>query len=70
MDTAKLLDEVENEIARLTKVAELLRGDTSTSPNKRGKGKGKRTMSAAGRKKIAAAQRKRWAKIHAEKKSA
>jgi hypothetical protein len=30
----------------------------------------KRTMSAAGRKKIAAAQRKRWAKIKAKKKAA
>ena len=30
----------------------------------------KRTMSAAGRKRIAAAQRKRWAKIKAKKKAA
>jgi hypothetical protein len=30
----------------------------------------KRTMSAAGRKKIAAAQRARWAKIKAKKKAA
>jgi hypothetical protein len=30
----------------------------------------KRTMSAAGRKKIAAAQRARWAKIRAKKKAA
>ena len=36
-----------------------------------GSGKGTRTMSAAGRKRIAAAQRKRWAKLRdAQKKAA
>lgn len=34
----------------------------------RRKGKGARTMSAAGRRRIAAAQRKRWAKIRAAQK--
>jgi hypothetical protein len=63
MDTATMLEEVEKEINRLQQVAELLRGGTSTSSKRKGKGKGSRKpMSAEARAKIAAAQRKRWAK--------
>ena len=51
---------------KLKGYAKILRafGGASTAPKKRRKG-----MSRAGRKKIAAAQRARWAKIRAEKKS-
>jgi hypothetical protein len=59
MDTARLLEEVENEISRLQQVATLLRGgDTKHSPKRRGR----KPMSAEARAKIAAAQKKRWAK--------
>jgi hypothetical protein len=57
MDTTKLLGEVKKEIKRLQKIASLLGGDST-------KGKG---MTQAARKKIAAAQKKRWAKVRAEK---
>jgi len=53
-----MLEEVEAEIARLQQVAKLLRGDTKPS-KRRG---ARKPMSAEARAKIAAAQRKRWAK--------
>jgi len=60
MDTSKLLEEVKTEIARLQKVVELLEdgsgSSTSTAKRKR------KPMSQEARAKIAAAQRKRWAK--------
>lgn len=58
MDTQALLEQVKQEIVRLQKVVDLLEGSTTVS-----KRKGKRKpMSAEARAKIAAAQRKRWAK--------
>jgi hypothetical protein len=57
-----MLREVEAEIARLQQVAELLRGGTSASPKPRKQRKKRAPMSQAARDKIAAAQRKRWAK--------
>ena len=54
-----MLAEVRAEIERLEKVAALLEGRDGSSPSKRGK---RRPMSAEARAKIAAAQRKRWAK--------
>lgn len=69
MDTNKLLQEVNAEISRLQQVADLLEGSTTVSKSK-GKGKGKRKLSRAARNKIAAAQRARWAKVHAAKKAA
>lgn len=60
MDTPKLLKEVKTEITRLEKIARLL---GSSSSKGRGKGKRKRKpMSQEARDKIAAAQKKRWAK--------
>jgi hypothetical protein len=71
------INKIRKEEARLTGVrkdiekklksyAKILRafGGASTGPKKR-----RKKMSAAGRKKIAAAQKARWAKIRAEKKS-
>ena len=46
-----------------------LAAESANGRKKRGRRKGHK-MSAAGRKAIAAAQRKRWAKIHAAKKAA
>jgi hypothetical protein len=62
MDTAKLLEEVKKEIKRLQKIAKLL-GEGSGST-------GKRKVSAKARAAIGAAQKKRWAKVRAEKKKA
>ena len=58
MNTEQIVAEVEAEIGRLQNVVALLRGTTSP----RAKGTGKRTMSAAARKRISDAQKARWAK--------
>jgi len=57
MNTKELLQSIDEEIARLTKVRDLLsnKSKATSAANKR------RPMSLAGRKRIAAAQRKRWA---------
>jgi hypothetical protein len=60
MDTPHLVEEVKKEIARLQQVVDLLEGTTTVS-KRRGKGS-RKPMSAEAREKIAAAQRKRWAK--------
>ena len=65
MDTERLLQEVEAEIQRLEQVAKLLRGDSSSGRG-RGKRRHRKPMSAEARAKIAAAQRKRWAKTKKE----
>jgi hypothetical protein len=59
MDTQRILHDVEAEIAKLQRVADVLRGITSNGSEPRGKRKG---MSAAARKKISLAQKARWAK--------
>ena len=68
MDTARLLKEVEDEILRLEKVRDLLRGDGK--PSKRGRKAGTRKLSAKARRAISAAQKARWAKVRASKKAA
>jgi hypothetical protein len=68
MNTRDILSAIDAEIARLQSARSLLAGTTSTK--RRGQPRTstspiapkKRTMSAAGRKKIAEAQRRRWAK--------
>jgi hypothetical protein len=65
MSLESITQQVKQEISRLNEVLHLLEG-TGTEPAKpRG---GPRKMSAAGRKRIAAAQRARWAKVRAAKK--
>jgi uncharacterized SAM-dependent methyltransferase len=56
MDTARLLEEVKKEIARLQKVADLLE-EGSGSSTKRGK---RKPMSQATKDKIAAARKAAW----------
>jgi hypothetical protein len=56
MDTTKIIAELDNEIANLTYVRALLAGHSSRTAPKR------RTLSAEARKRIADAQRRRWAK--------
>ena len=52
------------QIESLQEKLDALLGGSSAPKKKVGRPKGKRTMSAAGRKAIAAAQKARWAKIH------
>lgn len=68
MQVKQILVELDQEIARLTKVRNLLSGAASSgkASDDVGVGNGmsrrKRTLSAEARERIAAAQRKRWAK--------
>jgi hypothetical protein len=68
MNTQDILFAIDAEIARLQSARSLLAGTASTTRRGRPRTSGlhavpkKRTMSAAGRKRIAEAQRKRWAK--------
>ena len=59
MDTKRMLGEVEQEIAKLQRVADALRGSTAKQSRPRGK---RKTMGAAARRKISLAQKARWAK--------
>ena len=60
MDTQRMLQEVESEIAKLERVADVLRGMTADNGTPHGKHSG---ISAAARKKMSLAQKARWAKI-------
>jgi hypothetical protein len=79
MSFENLVAEIDAEISRLTQAKQLLTGG-SVTPAKRGPGrppvtasiavkpaKKKRKMSAAGKARIAAAQKARWAKVNAAK---
>ena len=59
-----VIRELQRNVDRLQKVIKLLGG----VQKKAKAGKPRRKMSAAGRKRIAAAQRARWAKVRAAKK--
>jgi hypothetical protein len=61
----RLEDELHRVTAALTAFGNVYLHGAKSTPAALGK---KRTISAAGRKRIAAAQRKRWAKIRAAKK--
>lgn len=61
MDTTSLLSSIESEISTLQQVRSLLAGQDGLVRRGPKPGK-KRTMSAEARERIAAAQRKRWAK--------
>jgi hypothetical protein len=70
LNTKEILDHINGEISRLQQVKALLQGTTnghsrsgaSVNGSALPKVKGKRVLSVEARKKIAAAQRKRWAK--------
>ena len=64
-DLGAVLAQLKAERAKLDKAIEALSGLTGKSG---GSGGGKRTLSAAARAKIAAAQRARWAKFKAKKR--
>jgi len=63
MNYKDAIKEIDGQIKRLEEARRVLVGLSGG-----GRRKGTRTMSAAGRRRIAAAQRKRWAKIRAAKK--
>ena len=69
MNTKEILEHINGEISRLHQVKALLQGSTNGHGRSAGsvngsasKVKGKRVLSEEARKKIAAAQRRRWAK--------
>jgi hypothetical protein len=64
-ERVRLEDELHRVTAALTAFGKVYLHGTKSGPAASRK---KRTISAAGRKRIAAAQRKRWAKIRARKK--
>jgi hypothetical protein len=76
MSIESILVEIDAEIARLTQVRSLLAGSRSVSTSRSkskpspaaGKTKRKRVLSAEARKRIADAQRKRWAAQKAKAK--
>lgn len=69
MSRESIIAEIRQDIARMEKVIKLLGGGKTVSVERVVKaGKPRRKMSVAGRKRIAAAQRARWAKIRAAKK--
>jgi hypothetical protein len=65
MSLESITKEIRSEIAKLNQVLHLLGGGAKTKVKR---AKPRRKMSAAGRKRIAAAQRARWAKVRAAKK--
>lgn len=72
-----VVQEIEEEIARLQQAKRLLEGGPLNAPGRRSAGsapkgasRGRRTLSAAGRKAIAAAQKARWAKVRKAQKAA
>jgi topoisomerase IA-like protein len=70
MDTSALLSSLDSEIATLKQARALLADQHGRGPRAAKPAKKKGTMSAAGRARIAAAQRRRWAKLKAKKKAA
>jgi hypothetical protein len=69
MSLESITKQVKAEIAKLNQVLHLLGDGAEQKATKQAKTTGpKRKLSAAGRRRIAAAQRARWAKIRAGKK--
>jgi hypothetical protein len=62
METSQIVVELNNEISRLQRVRALLTGNQNEHVAARPAKKKHHAMSAEGRERIAAAQRKRWAK--------
>jgi hypothetical protein len=67
MNVKEIIAHIDSEIARLERVKGLLLGTVNVVNIATGK---QRILSADARARIAAAQRKRWAKVHAAAKKA
>jgi hypothetical protein len=65
MSLESITHQIREEISKLNQVLHLLEGGAKKTT----RAKGGRKLSAAGRKRIVAAQRARWAKIKAAKKA-
>jgi len=65
----RILAEIDDEISRLQQIRSLLVVSTGRPTTSTGTKERKWKMSAAARKRIAEAQRKRWAKQKAEKRN-
>lgn len=72
MQIEQILVEIDDELARLRQVKALLGGNSwgGITPSPNGRNGQKRRLSAGARARIAAAQRKRWAKVKRAGKSA
>jgi hypothetical protein len=69
MSLESITQEIREQISRLNQVLHLLEGGAKQKATKQAKTPGpKHKISAAGRRRIAAAQRARWARIRAGKK--
>jgi hypothetical protein len=68
MSLESIKKQVKEEIEKLSRVLHLL--ESGAKRNLAKTWGGRRKMSAAGRKRIAAAQRARWAKVRAQQKKA
>jgi len=69
MNMEAVLKTIEGEISRLQRAADALRGNSYSGVNTNRQGRKRRKISAAGRRRIAAAQRARWAKLKAKGKA-
>ena len=67
MNIENIIEEMREEIRRLEQAIVVLSGTRRNTRTTNGP-RGRRKMSEAGRQKIAAAQRKRWAKVRAGKR--
>ncbi len=65
LDTKRMLEEVEKEIAKLRRVADALRGSESPQERANSHSAG-RILSASARKRMSIAQKARWAKARKE----
>ena len=70
MSLESITQEIREEISKLSQVLRLLEGGTKQKAKPAKTTGGRRKMSAAGRKRIAEAQRARWAKVRAQQKKA
>jgi hypothetical protein len=69
MDTSQIIEAIDTEIQRLQAAKALLDGSPTSKPAAKPSPKkpGRRRMSAAGRARIVAAQKARWAKVKARR---
>jgi hypothetical protein len=69
MDTSQIIEAIDTEIQRLQAAKALLGGSPTSKPATKPSPKkpGRRRMSAAGRARIVAAQKARWAKVKARR---
>jgi hypothetical protein len=69
MSVETILDQIDEEITRLTNARAALAGGADGAGMRIVSRVGKRVISAFARRKMALAQKKRWAKFHARKKA-